>query len=238
MPWSSLVSWIFAPQCAACGAPSPAPLCEPCRGTLLELGPACPRCAEPTGPLAVVCRRCARAPLPLAAVIAPWRFGGELATAIRRLKFAGASHVARTIAPLWSPVLAAVVAEARAPVVVPVPLHWRRRLRRGFDQSWLLAHHALAAEGLRVPLIPALRRVRATPPQSRLGAAERLANVRAAFALRPRHVAAIADRPVVLVDDVATTGATLAAAARALLAGGAREVIVVVLARAESTPGS
>jgi hypothetical protein len=65
-------------------------------------------------------------------VVAPWRFGGQLASAIRRLKFANRAHVARDVAPLWAPALAAAVAEQDA-VVVPVPLHWRRRCVRGYD---------------------------------------------------------------------------------------------------------
>jgi ComF family protein len=228
---SSTLTWIFAPQCAACGAAAAAPLCEPCAGTLLELGPACPRCAAPTGDRAVICRRCALVPSPLVTVSAAWRFGGGLATAIRRLKFAGAGHVARGLAPLWAPLLEAVVASASAPVIVPVPLHWRRRLRRGFDQSWLLASHAAAEAAVAAPVVAALRRVRATPPQSRLPAAARAGNVHGAFAVRrPR---AIAGHDVVLIDDVATTGATLAAAAHALRAAGARDVHAVVVARAD-----
>ena len=113
----AMLSWLFRPQCAACGA-SEAPLCESCRASLAELGPACPRCAAPTGEAAILCRRCVREPLAIEQIIAPWRFGGQLASAIRRLKFTGATHVARTLAPLWAPVLAAA---ARDTVVVPVP---------------------------------------------------------------------------------------------------------------------
>ncbi len=224
----ALAAWIFAPQCAACGTPTDAPLCPTCAVSLAELGPACPRCAEPTGPRALVCARCIRAPLPLERIAAPWRFGGELASAIRRLKFTGASHVARAVAPLWAPVLAAALFEAGpGAIVVPVPLHWRRRFMRGYDHAWLLALHACAAAGI-APPVAALRRTRAAPPQSTLPAAERRANLRGAFALR-RGLTLTA--PVVLVDDVVTTGATLAAAARPLLAAGVPRVLGVALAR-------
>src|SRR5262245_24638572 len=103
-----MLEWLFRPQCAACGAamPRPAPLCAICAASLVELGPACPRCAEPVGAgpvgaddacegMGPACRRCRDAPLPLERIAAPWRFGGQLATAIRRLKFAGRTHVAR-----------------------------------------------------------------------------------------------------------------------------------------------
>jgi ComF family protein len=228
-----LMDWVFRPQCAACGVAA-CTLCPACSASLVELGPACPRCAEPTGERAVTCLRCRVDPLPIDQVVAPWRFGGQLASAIRRLKFAGRAHVARDVAPLWAPVLAAAVAERDA-VVVPVPLHWRRRWTRGYDHAWLLARHACADAGLAAP-VRALRRVRHAPAQSTLPAAERARNVQGAFAAAG-PAGAVAGRAVVLIDDVMTTGATLAAAARSLRSAGAASITALVLARATFAPG-
>lgn len=216
-----MLTWCFRPQCAGCGGLSDRPLCAACEATLEPVTAACASCAEPGGPL---CRRCAVAPLPIATIVAPWKFGGQLAVAIRRLKLAGATHVARALAPLWAPIIAASGAE----LIVPVPSHWRRRFARGFDHMWLLADHACRLAGVRAT--PALRRVRHAPPQRGLTASERRDNLAGAFAARLD----VAGKSVLLLDDVCTTGATLAACAAAL--HGARSVTGLALARATSVP--
>lgn len=193
---------------------------------------ACPRCAEALpGPRPEVCLRCRRRPLPLEQIVAPWQYGGALAEAIVRLKFQRRTELARTLAPLIAPVLSATARAAEASLVVPVPLHWSRRLRRGFDQSQLLLAHSAALAPLPCAVGCALRRHRRTPYQSRAALAERMRNLAAAISVPPRWRARVAGARVVLFDDVVTTGATLSACARALHAAGAASVSAVALAR-------
>jgi ComF family protein len=233
-PWSLALAWLFAPQCGACGASvrNGLPFCAACAVTLLENLRCCPRCAEPLAAArSVTCRRCQGHPLPLQKIIAPWQYGGALGQAIVRLKFGRRTEVARVIAPLIAPVLVAVAKMIEATLVVPIPLHWTRRLRRGFDQSALILRHACALNPAPCPIVPALRRVRATDYQSRMGATARARNLAAAMAVVPASRSLISGARIVLFDDVVTTGATMASAARVLLRAGASEIIGVALAR-------
>jgi ComF family protein len=244
-----LAAPLYLPACAACDAvlavDEPPPLCGRCRPSLVANEPACPRCAEPiAGPVAIECARCRRAPPPQRATIAPWRYGAAVAIALRRLKFNDRTDLARALAPLAAPFVAALAAvdtaEAAAStgsvtrggavdLVVPVPLHWRRLARRGYNHAELLA---VAIAGA-LPVARALARRRATRPQPGLDAAARADNVRGAFAATRRGRARLAGARVLLVDDITTTGATLAAAAAAARDAGAADVVAFAFARAE-----
>jgi ComF family protein len=127
---------------------------------------------------------------------------------------------------LVDPRVRSVLAGAEA--LVPVPLHPRRQRQRGFNQSELLAQALGRSAGIDVAADALVRR-QDTRSQTGLSAAARRANMKGAFAVRRR--ARIADRAVVLVDDVLTTGATASACAQALRASGAREVRLLTAAR-------
>jgi ComF family protein len=113
-----------------------------------------------------------------------------------------------------------------------MPLYWRKRWQRGFNQSELLAREI--GRRTNTPVENALRRVRNTSAQAGLTSAKRRLNVSGAFQARKR--AAIDGRRVLLIDDVMTTGATAASCARALQRAGARQVTLLTLARADRRP--
>jgi ComF family protein len=119
---------------------------------------------------------------------------------------------------------------ADADLLVPVPLHYLRLIRRRYNQAALLAGAVSRIAG--VPALPlALKRVRPTQSQTGLSAQARARNVKGAFTVRKSFAARLKDAHIVLVDDVLTTGATADACARTLKKAGAREVSVLTLAR-------
>ena len=161
---------------------------------------------------------------PIAAASA-FLYGGPLAAAIQRLKYAGRTELARPLGALLADY--ALVFGGRVDRVVPVPLHERRLRTRGFNQSALLARPVAEALGVSLDA-RAIARVRPTRDQASLRREARSHNLRGAF------VARAVQRPdrVLLIDDVRTTGATLAEAADALLQGGCVQVQTLALARA------
>ena len=119
---------------------------------------------------------------------------------------------------------------ATADLIVPVPLHYRRLVRRRYNQAAVLAR-SLAERTGRQLAVDALIRQRPTKSQTGLSLDERTRNMRGAFVVRSKCRAAIKGAQILLVDDVLTTGATANACAKALLQADAREVTVVTLAR-------
>ncbi len=162
----------------------------------------------------------------IGSTLAAYVYGGPMADAIRRFKYGRRTELA--------PVLGALLAEraqelaGEVDAIVVVPLHPARLRARGFNQAALLA--LPVARALSIPLVTGIvRRLRDTPPQASLDASQRGRNVRGAFVA----LSAPASR-VLLIDDVRTTGATLAECAEALSIAGADSIVSLVLARADA----
>jgi competence protein ComFC len=153
-------------------------------------------------------------------------YGGALRRLIHLFKYEGVRPLAAHFGKLMT---LALPIEQRFDLIVPMPLHWWRRWRRGYNQSMLLAKEI--SRRRKAPVASVVRRRRATRPQAGLTNAKRRANVAGAFAIK-RGIRLDGMR-VLLVDDVMTTGATAAACARVLKRAGARQVSVVALARTD-----
>ncbi|MEY2688525.1 MAG: hypothetical protein RL375_2723 [Pseudomonadota bacterium] len=186
--------------------------------------------AESGAWLAPLCGACVLEPPPQVAAVAAFDYVFPWADLLGRFKFHGGVDLAGPLARA----LAAAVDQApglpAVDLVLPVPLAAQRLRERGYNQAWELARRVAWRRGLHADAT-LIERVRETPHQLALPRAERAANVHAAFVLGPRSQAQVAGRRVALVDDVMTTGATLAEAARVLLRGGAAEVQCWVVAR-------
>ncbi|MBE5785229.1 MAG: ComF family protein [Clostridiales bacterium] len=141
-------------------------------------------------------------------------FAGATMDAVHRLKYGDARYVAPFLASYIE-----IPPEWEIDVIVPIPLHWRRLWKRGYNQSALLAESLSGRFGIPVAE-KLLRRVRYTKTQTALGAAQRTKNIRGAFSAS----GSVKGKRILLVDDVCTTGATLSTAAKALLDAGAAVV--------------
>lgn len=207
-------------QCALCAAPAGAALvCAACDAALPRLPTGCPLCALPS-PAGAPCGACLKRPPPFAATRAAFAYAFPVDRLLHALKYRSALPYVEFLADALAD---AVVAGPQ--VVVPMPLHPSRQRRRGFNQAQELARRV--GRRLHMPVVEGLVRTRDTPVQAGSSKAARRRNMRGAFAALP----AVRGCHVALVDDVMTTGATLAEAARATLAGGARSVAAWAVAR-------
>lgn len=229
-----LVQLLYPARCWVCGeflASAQELFCPACRQALTgDTAATCPRCASTVGPFADVsqgCLKCRHISFAFDGVFRLGRYEGQLREVVLRLKQASSEGLAEAVGALWAEHAGPRLRAAGVHVVIPVPLHWWRHWRRGYNQSEVLAQ--ALARYLAVPCRPSwLRRIRPTPKQTSQSAQGRWANVAGAF--RASRRADLKGTTVLLVDDVLTTGSTADAAARALRQAGAARILVAVLA--------
>lgn len=175
-----------------------------------------------------LCGACLSEPPPFSHARAALRYDDESREIILAFKHGDRTEAVRAFAP-WMRRAGADILE-QADLLLPVPLHRWRLLRRRYNQAALIARALSDLSG--VPWrAGALVRTKSTPAQGHMNHTERTENVRNAFAIAPRQCAAIQNKNIVLVDDVYTTGATVGECARVLTKGGAKTVTVLTLAR-------
>lgn len=228
------MGWLLPLRCLVCQTPllsnDQRRLCPKCWEGLERLHPwLCQRCSLPLPDGGAHCARCrVHPPLPLTQIRAGGVYQGTLRRCLQQFKYGRKECFARALGELAVEGIQRPPATEPYEVIVPVPLDYWRRWRRGYNQAELLAHQVGSC--LHLPVIPqALQKTRRTRRQVGLSRADRLRNLAAAF--RVRQPASIQGKRVLLIDDVCTTGTTLQECAKALRRGGAAKVWGGVVAR-------
>lgn len=234
---------IYPARCLHCGdmvEPTDglsAGLCPSCwREVAFIGGLTCDACGVPLpgqSDRAELCDDCLSTTRPWSHGRAPLLYEGKGRHLVMALKHGDRLDIA-PVAATWMARMAGDLIQPDT-LIVPVPLHWRRRIARRYNQAALLALGV--AKRLNRPCCPDLiQRHRATPSTRGQGRAARLTQMQGAFRIHPKRAHLLRGRPVLLVDDVMTTGTTLAAVAETCKDGGATQLSVLLLARAQKAP--
>ncbi len=233
---SALVDLIVPMACPLCEAETVKhPICTSCRDQIVTSCPRCSRCGMPAGPWANLdggCSECRERSIGFDAAITVGNYSGEMKQLCLKLKNHANAWLVRWLADLVVETrrseLEIALQNDPKPIVIAIPLHWRRRFDRGYNQAEAIARRL--ARRLKLPVVHNLRRIKNTEPLAEKSRTERLEVMHDAFTVRrPEQVKG---RTIVLVDDILTSGATCGSAARALKKAGAKRVVVVVLGRA------
>jgi ComF family protein len=244
-PLDAVFSAVYPSSCSLCGTPLPhlsyAPICDVCWTEIPAVSPdalGCARCGDLLDTAnRQHCRSCSLAEPAFSKAVFYGLYRGRMREAIHALKYERLTPASRRMGGMLAEAIGQLDGEApREMLVVPIPLHRRKASERGFNQTRLLAKHALAVLkrtrpdwrltlGARV-----LVRTRNTESQAGLVPRKRRANLRRAFRVTAPET--VKGRHVLIVDDILTTGATARAAALALRQAGAETVWVATLARA------
>ncbi|MDK9716279.1 MAG: ComF family protein [Trichlorobacter sp.] len=233
---TAFLNLLLPPRCHICREvlPETGPLhiCHDCRANLPLMGsPVCSICGIPFDGAGSdhPCSRCLQNPPPYAAARAALRYEGSCRDLIHRFKYDYKSHLRRPLGLLTAELLADFVARQQPDLLMPVPLHTSRLRRRGFNQAVLLGE--VLSRQWQIPLLrQAMKRVHPTVPQVELTREQRIKNLRNAFSITDSS--ALKGHHIMLVDDVFTTGSTLAECALVLHQAGCHTVSAVTVAHA------
>ncbi|NOR19089.1 MAG: ComF family protein [Xanthomonadales bacterium] len=228
--WQASLDFLLPPRCILCGQCCTAIcICEPCKLELPWIDFNCRQCGLPLGSATDdICGACIQNPPPFTRTVCPLRYEFPADRMVQLFKFQRQHASGRILAHLLSEHAANCEDDDYPEVLIPVPLHNWRMVRRGFNQAYELTSYI--SKVLDIPLLTnSLRRRRNTKAQSGLSRLERRRNVRGAFYWRGSEPPG---RHVALIDDVMTTGTTVYECARVLKKAGARRVDVWVAARA------
>lgn len=227
--WNTSLDFLLPPRCILCGQASAAIcICSPCKSELPWTGIACWNCGLPLGSARdVVCGACIQNPPPFTRTICPLQYVFPADRLVQLFKFKRQHASGRVLSHQLAECVNAQ--ESHYPdLLIPVPLHNLRMIKRGFNQAYELGSYV--SKFLDIPMqAGSLRRHRNTKAQSGLSRKQRHKNMRNAFYW---HAGKPAARHIALIDDVMTTGSTVSECARVLKKAGARQVDVWVAARA------
>lgn len=236
MRLQTLLHAVFPPECLCCGArvETDFAICGPCWGaTPFVFGANCDLCGlglpgQTDQGDRLICEDCHVIARPWAKGRAVLHYADNGRKLVLGLKHGDRAEVARAAGPWLARAGAGLLADD--PLILPIPLHWRRLAQRRYNQAALLARSMARVSGCDwEPDV--LIRSRFTGTQDGRDRDGRFANLDGAIRVHPKRAARISGRRVVLVDDVMTSGATFSAATQACLAAGAEQVCVIALAR-------
>lgn len=235
---SAALRLLYPPHCPLCEVPLDGDdavqsrfVCRGCLGGIEKLSPPwCARCGEPFERAGDLCGRCAHGKIPFEQARSYGPYDGGLARLIQLLKFGRERALARDLSELLAQLACDERLVGEIEAITFVPMSRKDQWARGFNHAQLLAQHL--GRRLELPVQGTLRKVRVTRPQVELSERERLLNLRDAFA----PLGPLPFEVVLLIDDVYTTGATVAECSKTLREVGVEKVFVLTLARTPLDP--
>lgn len=222
----SLLHKLLPHHCSLCLSPSPNYICHDCLDDLPKNNCACDICGLPLANKHKPCSDCIKQPKPYTLTLSPLLYSHPVDHLIHQFKARTPQVITQQLAPFLHPLINHhYTSESEPDTLIPVPLHWHSKFKRGFNQAHCLADYLSSMTG--IPCAPVVHRQQRSLIQKSLDRKRRLLNLRGSF----NCPADLTNMHVVIVDDVVTTCATVINMANILLAAGAKRVDVWAFAR-------